>query len=224
MLGCLSIMSMFSFQAIHNGLAPQAPKGLLFIDYVNVLFSSNSQRVNVLIKPCLSCLSIMSMFSFQAIHNFLCVSMWWYTVVYRLCQCSLFKQFTTPPATTHRPHVLFIDYVNVLFSSNSQQVHVRPWRQHRCLSIMSMFSFQAIHNSGSPSLQTYIVVYRLCQCSLFKQFTTMKPYIAIANELFIDYVNVLFSSNSQLYGGSAARDTRCLSIMSMFSFQAIHNY
>ena len=68
--------------------------------------------------------------------------------------------------------MLFIDYVNVLFSSNSQ-------------------------------LRSYLtaqdeVVYRLCQCSLFKQFTTVAHRQGGNRQLFIDYVNVLFSSNSQL--------------------------
>ena len=68
----------------------------LFIDYVNVLFSSNSQRISLLLKLTQRCLSIMSMFSFQAIHNFF---------IY-----------------VQEPHLLFIDYVNILFSSNSQLV------------------------------------------------------------------------------------------------------
>ena len=66
---CLSIMSMFSFQAIHNRINPGKRPPALFIDYVNVLFSSNSQqRMRVYINLG-GCLSIMSMFSFQAIHN-----------------------------------------------------------------------------------------------------------------------------------------------------------
>ena len=86
----------------------------------------------------------MSMFSFQAIHN----QVWQVCsvpiVVYRLCQCSLFKQFTTPVASPHSIAVLFIDYVNVLFSSNSQRRLVSTRATSCCLSIMSMFSFQAI--------------------------------------------------------------------------------
>ncbi len=117
----------------------------LFIDYVNVLFSSNSQHA-------------------AKIRTF-------FDVVYRLCQCSLFKQFTTIGVETCSLEALFIDYVNVLFSSNSQHSMIL---RHCCL-----------------------VVYRLCQCSLFKQFTTEKRLNDSNIELFIDYVNVLFSSNSQ---------------------------
>ena len=117
------------------------------------------------------CLSIMSMFSFQAIHNETVISFNPNAVVYRLCQCSLFKQFTTQA---------------------SQQT-----RQSCCLSIMSMFSFQAIHNLGVGTAQIPGVVYRLCQCSLFKQFTTSRLLSDCLALLFIDYVNVLFSSNSQ---------------------------
>ena len=63
---------------------------------------------------------------------------------------------------------------------------------------MSMFSFQAIHNLFHFSIFTFQVVYRLCQCSLFKQFTTNSELGSEKIVLFIDYVNVLFSSNSQL--------------------------
>ena len=139
----------------------------------------------------------MSMFSFQAIHNSRSKLGAQPMVVYRLCQCSLFKQFTT--ADDHREHSrwLFIDYVNVLFSSNSQRWH--------------------------PSFQRENVVYRLCQCSLFKQFTTYLTRATHQGWLFIDYVNVLFSSNSQHRVAGIEVRSCCLSIMSMFSFQAIHN-
>ncbi len=140
----------------------------------------------------------MSMFSFQAIHNpYPCYSSR-NSVVYRLCQCSLFKQFTTSRTTTKLStrclsimsmfsfqaihniankrivdHKLFIDYVNVLFSSNSQLVNGYVRMLISCLSIMSMFSFQAIHNCRTRTEWGLWVVYRLCQCSLFKQFTTV---------------------------------------------------
>ena len=192
-------MSMFSFQAIHNLHTHRFSNVMLFIDYVNVLFSSNSQQDGTHSLRVSGCLSIMSMFSFQAIHNSgkpiskPCV------VVYRLCQCSLFKQFTTNRSGTQYHSWLFIDYVNVLFSSNSQLRAGLLTEVVSCLSIMSMFSFQAIHNlfgwiydcvalfidyvnvlfSSNSQRATCgrclrIVVYRLCQCSLFKQFTTQK--------------------------------------------------
>ena len=174
-------MSMFSFQAIHNrkqaqviasyvvyrlcqcSLFKQFTTGgggsyiwwRLFIDYVNVLFSSNSQRLNVARISQARCLSIMSMFSFQAIHN-----------LHSLQDAEI---------------VLFIDYVNVLFSSNSQPAEPPSYPRVSCLSIMSMFSFQAIHNWLAGVLGSSSVVYRLCQCSLFKQFTTLpfRAYEAI---------------------------------------------
>ena len=188
---------MFSFQAIHNRRSRESTGPPLFIDYVNVLFSSNSQLDSIEDIEFAGCLSIMSMFSFQAIHNFGLLYLDRRLVVYRLCQCSLFKQFTTWLGSCCDICRLFIDYVNVLFSSNSQLI--RPLKSH------------------------VLVVYRLCQCSLFKQFTTLSQTAGEIRGLFIDYVNVLFSSNSQhtlililmIYG--------CLSIMSMFSFQAIHN-
>ena len=170
---------------------------MLFIDYVNVLFSSNSQRQAGLNPDLICCLSIMSMFSFQAIHNRSVHLALILSVVYRLCQCSLFKQFTTQ------------DYY--------------LWSRFSCLSIMSMFSFQAIHNSAGVYSRCWFVVYRLCQCSLFKQFTTGIVDKNGNRMLFIDYVNVLFSSNSQLPSIVWTVIRCCLSIMSMFSFQAIHN-
>ena len=63
-------MSMFSFQAIHNKGGLCITYMMLFIDYVNVLFSSNSQPAWSCVLDLSSCLSIMSMFSFQAIHNY----------------------------------------------------------------------------------------------------------------------------------------------------------
>ena len=246
---CLSIMSMFSFQAIHNVPCLQDSPPLvvyrlcqcslfkqfttvrvhllddlgLFIDYVNVLFSSNSQPNLDTANGCICCLSIMSMFSFQAIHNNQAFQRMGLRVVYRLCQCSLFKQFTTDEDTKKSYRWLFIDYVNVLFSSNSQHLNADSNRFIRCLSIMSMFSFQAIHNQKSRCRINHGVVYRLCQCSLFKQFTTVAGGALRVVELFIDYVNVLFSSNSQPAAAVIEKAPGCLSIMSMFSFQAIHN-
>ena len=139
----------------------------------------------------------MSMFSFQAIHNTWNDGGQPRAVVYRLCQCSLFKQFTTAYRVLQTFPALFIDYVNVLFSSNSQRQYDRRNDLGRCLSIMSMFSFQAIHNGASTAPAKRTVVYRLCQCSLFKQFTTERHRNFPLQQLFIDYVNVLFSSNSQ---------------------------
>ena len=190
-------MSMFSFQAIHNTAHLCHFWGSLFIDYVNVLFSSNSQLSTVSPWRTCCCLSIMSMFSFQAIHNHRKGLYRFFRVVYRLCQCSLFKQFTTTTPTKKKAR--------------------------GCLSIMSMFSFQAIHNRRRRRTSGPVVVYRLCQCSLFKQFTTDGLVGVSVSQLFIDYVNVLFSSNSQLFCVNLVFEAGCLSIMSMFSFQAIHN-
>ena len=61
---------MFSFQAIHNRTLQQLLKQALFIDYVNVLFSSNSQHSHVGFEVMAGCLSIMSMFSFRVFGGF----------------------------------------------------------------------------------------------------------------------------------------------------------
>ena len=67
--------------------------------------------------------------------------------------------------------LLFIVCVNVLFLSNSQPLADRPCGES--------------------------VVYRMCQCSLFKQFTTDGTLADEVAQLFIVCVNVLFLSNSQ---------------------------
>ena len=138
----------------------------LFIVCVNVLFLSNSQQE-----------------SYCHIH---------WPVVYRMCQCSLFKQFTTVSLLNCGGHLLFIVCVNVLFLSNSQRWAV-PW-------------FRGC------------VVYRMCQCSLFKQFTTLLLKMFWVRRLFIVCVNVLFLSNSQLAGTFCFATVSCLSYVSMFSF------
>ena len=66
--------------------------------------------------------------------------------VYRMCQCPLFKQFTTRLGVLSPTPLVFIVCVNVLFLSNSQH------KAYPC-------------NGGNG-------VYRMCQCPLFKQFTT----------------------------------------------------
>ena len=63
-----------------------------------------------------------------------------------MCQCPLFKQFTTRLVAYDADMAVFIVCVNVLFLSNSQLPHIA----------------EKIH----------IGVYRMCQCPLFKQFTT----------------------------------------------------
>ena len=143
--------------------------------------------------------------------------MYFCTVVYHQCQCSLFKQFTTINTLEAGRIELFIINVNVLFLSNSQ-----------------------LRRVSGPQ---YIVVYHQCQCSLFKQFTTPVNYKLRIRWLFIINVNVLFLSNSQLTGYSSVfwlvvyhqcqcslfkqfttvghnyvHKKRCLSSMSMFSF------
>ena len=133
----------------------------------------------------------MSMFSFQAIHNRKGLQHDVRYVVYRLCQCSLFKQFTTVSCA--------------MFLVNC------------CLSIMSMFSFQAIHNCSWLLCCYFCVVYRLCQCSLFKQFTTntindtvnIVVYRLCQCSLFKQFTTCLFCFGFQC---------GCLSIMPMFFF------
>ena len=93
---------------------------LVFIVCVNVLFLSNSQ-----LGYCSQSIGL---------------------GVYRMCQCPLFKQFTTGQHDYPRTVEVFIVCVNVLFLSNSQ-----------------LYGNLAVTGGG---------VYRMCQCPLFKQFTT----------------------------------------------------
>ena len=117
----------------------------MFIVCVNVLFLSNSQHAPMLRQRS--------------------------TGVYRMCQCPLFKQFTTNFVLVVMVVMVFIVCVNVLFLSNSQRI-----------------GEETIVSRG---------VYRMCQCPLFKQFTTEEELRMLANEVFIVCVNVLFLSNSQ---------------------------
>ena len=109
-----------------------------------------------------------------------------------MCQCPLFKQFTTEFSDNYIHEGVFIVCVNVLFLSNSQQQR------------QSDFS-----RSG---------VYRMCQCPLFKQFTTAVLGVDMYDKVFIVCVNVLFLSNSQQYGVASLPVVRCLSYVSMSSF------
>jgi len=88
--------------------------------------------------------------------------------------------------------VVFIVCVNVLFLSNSQLVGTRD--------------------------KIEAGVYRMCQCPLFKQFTTDGRHHIMAPMVFIVCVNVLFLSNSQLLAGFLIVPLGCLSYVSMSSF------
>ena len=83
-----------------------------------------------------------------------------------MCQCPLFKQFTTGDVVVAEKTAVFIVCVNVLFLSNSQR-GVCP-----CIGVLSD--------------------YRMCQCPLFKQFTTIVVDVRLAAQVFIVSVNVLF--------------------------------
>ena len=109
-----------------------------------------------------------------------------------MCQCPLFKQFTTAVGAAGGILGVFIVCVNVLFLSNSQ-----------------------LSNTGN-SYQ--LGVYRICQCPLFKQFTTRQADKPQQHMVFIVCVNVLFLSNSQLSNNSLLSAYRCLSYVSMSSF------
>ena len=87
---------------------------------------------------------------------------------------------------------MFIVCVNVLFLSNSQLTTKTP-----------------INNEG---------VYRMCQCPLFKQFTTGCAAAHTVVKVFIVCVNVLFLSNSQRQDRPSSRHSGCLSYVSMSSF------
>ena len=88
-----------------------------------------------------------------------------------MCQCPLFKQFTTNSTTRNVLGGVFIVCVNVLFLSNSQLY--------------------------ADTFMQRVSVYRMCQCPLFKQFTTKAISILSGFLVFIVCVNVLFLSNSQ---------------------------
>ena len=109
-----------------------------------------------------------------------------------MCQCPLFKQFTTRSDTHLFVRLVFILCVNVLFLSNSQL------------------------NKAKAFLTCS--VYLMCQCPLFKQFTTSRGRAWVVCRVFILCVNVLFLSNSQPEGSSPANDYKCLSYVSMSSF------
>ena len=58
-----------------------------------------------------------------------------------MCQCPLFKQFTTYDFFRDFYELVFIVCVNVLFLSNSQQDVEAIFKHMRCLSYVSMSSF-----------------------------------------------------------------------------------
>ena len=143
-------------------------------------------------------------------------------VVYHQCQCSLFKQFTTGIGCRIKNHPLFIINVNVLFLSNSQRKQLDGGHcsvvYHQCqCSLFKQFTTQGGGQRGEVPLfiinvnvlflsnsqqcvkhyHLHSVVYHQCQCSLFKQFTTVLDMLQHFLPLFIINVNVLFLSNSQ---------------------------
>ena len=108
------------------------------------------------------------------------------------CQCSLFKQFTTKARDDLGWDAVSIINVNVLFLSNSQLTE-------RCYAAHCGVNYQ-------------------CQCSLFKQFTTVEQVGVIFTRVSIINVNVLFLSNSQHSTTVEVQVPRCQLSMSMFSF------
>ena len=58
----------------------------------------------------------------------------------------------------------------------------------------------------------------MCQCPLFKQFTTLGVGKNACSLVFILCVNVLFLSNSQLDWHASVVKKQCLSYVSMSSF------
>ena len=137
------------------------------------------------------------MFSFQAIHNPHARLVAEVDIVIYQCQCSLFKQFTTHFIIARSSGLLSFISVNVLFSSNSQPNLGGRQREKNCHLSVSMFSFQAIHNSSAVRISL--------------------PLLSFIS------VNVLFSSNSQQGKVFFHQPHNCHLSVSMFSFQAIHN-
>ena len=89
------------------------------------------------------------------------------------CQCSLFKQFTTGGKLPRKLGGVSTINVNVLFLSNSQRGRLSP----AAASQVSTINVNVLFLSNSQpwlSLSARLpgVNYQ-CQCSLFKQFTTI---------------------------------------------------
>ena len=142
--------------------------------------------------------------------------------VYRMCQCPLFKQFTTNTPQRYNLFWVFIVCVNVLFLSNSQHEHgcniqgLGVYRMCQCplfkqfttntpqrynlfwvfiVCVNVLFLSNSQHNLMTGEIKKG--VYRMCQCPLFKQFTTKRGQDCHVRLVFIVCVNVLFLSNSQ---------------------------
>ena len=173
---------------------------------VNVYFSSNSQLVDPNDLPKWDVKELLSMFTFQAIHNWIFLLL----VVCFRCQRTIVNVYfssNSQPAVT----VMFVvsgcqrtivnvyfssnsqptsqsdnlrlrcqrTIVNVYFSSNSQQILSSPKITRDVKELLSMFTFQAIHNNFHNLSRTSLMSKNYCQCLLFKQFTTSKSFVFI---------------------------------------------
>ena len=141
-----------------------------------------------------------------------------------LYQCFLFKQFTTHDEFVNFCLKMSKVYINVFFSSNSQPNAAAS----DATAAMSKVYINVFFSSNSQLvwviLFSVLDVKGLYQCFLFKQFTTINQIIHCASQMSKVYINVFFSSNSQPADAKISVAEGCQRSISMFSFQAIHNY
>ena len=143
------------------------------------------------------------MFPFQAIHNAEHFPRCARRMSKSYYQCFLFKQFTTQSMYLDSDDRCQRAIINVSFSSNSQPVAELYSASHDVKELLSMFPFQAIHNTRNNQVTGLFDVKELLsmfpfqaihnreddgsacfmmsksyyQCFLFKQFTTLQPQV-----------------------------------------------
>ena len=109
-----------------------------------------------------------------------------------------------------------------------QAIHNRSCRHVVNLSnvkeLLSMFTFQAIHNSTLLNIYNKQMSKSYYQCLLFKQFTTAFSVSLVFSQCQRAIINVYFSSNSQPPRRSGRRSGNVKELLSMSTFQAIHNF
>ena len=109
------------------------------------------------------------------------------------------------------------------FSSKSQPDVDQGDQGDRCLRYCKSTSFQANHNDKSNALRGRLVVCDTAKVRVFKQITTVFSNQIWKCLLFAILQKYEFSSKSQHYSNSCARDLCCLRYCKSTSFQANHN-
>ena len=158
---------------------------------------------------CLSCLSIMSMFSFQAIHNQKSGNTPGAEVVYRLCQCSLFKQFTTlrivekymrQPGEKLFPFLnmnsveLYLKQIGKL-AGLTQQIRKVEYRQHeKCETVYKKYELMTTHVGRKTfvvnSLDMGLTATQVIEYTGHSSIQAMEPYISISRKKKDEAMNV----------------------------------